>query len=49
MNYLVCMLILAMAICLFLRVVSLLERGDWPSEEALTTRAALRELLLGRR
>ena len=49
MNYLVCMLILALAICLFLRVVALLERGVWPSEEASTARAALRELLLGRR
>lgn len=49
MNYLICMLILGLVICLFLRVVSALERGQWPSEECVTPLAALRELLLGRR
>jgi hypothetical protein len=49
MPYLICMSILGAAICLFLRAVTVLERGQWPSKEGLTPLAALRELLSGRR
>jgi len=49
MNYLLCMLLIGITMAFFLRVLSLFERGAWPSEEAHSFGNALRELILGRR
>ena len=49
MNYLVCMLLIAIAMLFFLRVLTLFERGVWPSDDARSMRDAVRELILGRR
>jgi hypothetical protein len=48
MNYLVCMLIIAVAMAFFLRILIIFERGNWPSEDVCTVEGALRELFLGR-
>ena len=48
MTYLVCMLLLAVTLLFFLLLLSVFERGHWPSEKALTPSQALRELVQGR-
>ena len=49
MNYLLCMLLIGMTMAFFLRVLSLFERGTWPSDDARSFGGALRELILGQR
>lgn len=49
MNYLLCMLLIAVAMSFFLRILTIFERGAWPSNEARTMGDAVRELILGRR
>lgn len=49
MNYLLCMLLIGIAVLFFLRIVAIFERGAWPSEQARSMGDALRELILGRR
>ncbi|MCY3023310.1 MAG: hypothetical protein NTW87_30395 [Planctomycetota bacterium] len=49
MSYLVGMLLVIVTMAIFLRILSVFERGEWPSEGARTPGKALRELILGRR
>jgi hypothetical protein len=49
MNYLVCMLILALLMFVFLRILAIFQRGEWPSEQVSSVEGALRELIVGRR
>ena len=49
MNYLACMVLLTVVIAIFLRILAVFERGNWPSENVSTLQAAVRELFWGRR
>jgi hypothetical protein len=49
MNYLVCMLMIALILGLFLLIVARIESGRWATEEFTGPHSILRELLLGRR
>lgn len=49
MNYLVCMLLIALTMLFFMRVLAMFERGIWPSDDARSMSDAVRELILGRR
>ncbi len=49
MNHLVYMILLAVMMVFFLRIVMICERGEWPSDGTNTLGAALRELLTRRR
>ncbi len=49
MNYLVCMLLIALAMLFFLRVLTKFERGLWPSDNARSMSDAVRELIVGSR
>ncbi len=49
MNYLVCMLLIGLAMLFFLRVLTMFERGIWPSNDARSMGDAVRELIIGRR
>lgn len=49
MNYLVALLLVGLTTVAFLRILSVVERRDWPSGKAKAPGAALRALLLGRR
>jgi hypothetical protein len=49
MNYLIGMILVLVAMGFFLRILSIFQRGYWPSENVSSSIGALRELLLGRR
>ena len=49
MNYLIGMILVLVTMAFFLRILSIFQRGQWPSEDVSNFAGALRELLLGRR
>ena len=49
MNYLIGMILVLVAMGFFLRILSIFQRGHWPSEDVNTLIGAVRELLVGRR
>jgi hypothetical protein len=49
MNYLIGMIVVLVAMGFFLRVLSIFQRGQWPSENVSNFAGALWELMLGRR
>ncbi len=49
MNYLICMLVIGVIMGGFLWILNILERGHWPSENVVSLKDAVRELVLGPR
>jgi len=49
MNYLVCMLMIALVVGLFLLIIARVESGRWATEEFTGPHSILRELLVSRR